>query len=224
MLRIAMCDDDLETLKIAKKYLEAEIITQGLDADIIITTDNQKEIFDAIYKKEIDILFLDVDFKSSGKNGIDFANDLREVNHDFYLIFLTAFQRFMHISFTVKVFDYIIKPVNKRILEDLVIRLKKEFTYDKQTFLHLNKWETVRTNDILYIEKIGNKSVIVTRSKKYSTCKNLGMLIDELPYSFKRCHRSYIVNNDKILSLDKKNGYVYFSKDIFCPVNSQFSI
>ncbi len=224
MLRIAMCDDDLESLKITKKYLEAEIINQGFDADIIIVTDNQKEIFDAIYRKEIDILFLDVDFKSSGKNGIDFANDLREVNHDFYLIFLTAFQRFMHISFTVKVFDYIIKPVNQNILEDLVTRLKKEFTYDKHIFLHLNKWETVRTNDILYIEKIGNKSIIVTKNKKYSTCKNLGTLIDELPSCFKRCHRSYIVNDKKILSLDKKNGYVYFSKDIFCPVNSQFNV
>ena len=224
MLRIGMCDDELEGVKITSKYLEAEIISQNLDAEITIITDNQKDIFDAIYKKEIDILFLDVDFKSSGKNGIDFAKDLREVNHDFYLIFLTAHQRYMHLSFIVKVFDYLVKPINKNILEDLVKRIKEDFAYNKSIFLHLNKWDTVRTNDILYIEKFGNKSIIVTKTNKYTTSKNLNTLLEELPIFFRRCHRSYIVNDSKILRLDKKNGFVYFSKDIYCPINSQFTI
>ena len=224
MLRIGMCDDDLEGVKRTGKFLDAEIINQNLDAEITIISDNQKEIFDKIYKKEIDILFLDVDFKSNGKNGIDFAKDLREVNKDFYLIFLTAHQRYMHVSFIVKVFDYLVKPINKNILEDLVLRIKEEFTYDKNIFLHLNKWESVRTNDILYIEKCGNKSIVVTNSSKYSTLKTLETLLNELPIFFRKCHRSYIVNENKILRLDKKNGYVYFSKDIFCPVNSQFNL
>ena len=224
MLRIGMCDDDLEGVNLTSKFLDAEIINQNLDAEITIISDNQKEIFDKIYKKEIDILFLDVDFKSNGKNGIDFAKDLREVNKDFYLIFLTAHQRYMHVSFIVKVFDYLVKPINKNILEDLVLRIKEEFTYDKNIFLHLNKWESVRTNDILYIEKCGNKSIVVTNSSKYSTLKTLETLLNELPIFFRKCHRSYIVNENKILRLDKKNGYVYFSKDIFCPVNSQFNL
>ena len=50
------------------------------------------------------------------------------------------------------------------------------------------------------------------------------ILLNELPIFFRKCHRSYIVNENKILRLDKKNGYVYFSKDIFCPVNSQFNL
>ena len=130
----------------------------------------------------------------------------------------------MHVSFIVKVFDYLVKPINKNILEDLVLRIKEEFTYDKNIFLHLNKWESVRTNDILYIEKCGNKSIVVTNSSKYSTLKTLETLLNELPIFFRKCHRSYIVNENKILRLDKKNGYVYFSKDIFCPVNSQFNL
>lgn len=224
MLRIGMCDDDIEGIKLTSRFLEAEIINQDLDAEITIVTASQKDIFDAIYKKEIDILFLDVDFKNGGKNGIDFAKDLREINNDFYLIFLTAHQRYMHVSFIVKVFDYLVKPINKNTLEDLVSRIKKEFTYDKNIFLHLNKWESVRTNDILYIEKCGNKSIIVTKNEKHSTTKTLEALLNELPIVFRKCHRSYILNESKILRLDKKNGYVYFSKDIYCPINSQFNI
>ena len=33
MIRIGMCDDDLDNLNIVSKFLEAEIITQGLDAE-----------------------------------------------------------------------------------------------------------------------------------------------------------------------------------------------
>lgn len=177
MLKIGMCDDDIESIRLTSKFLEAEIINQNLDAEITIITDDQKKIFDAIYKKQIDILFLDVDFKNSGKNGIDFAKDLREVNHDFYLIFLTAHQRYMHVSFIVKVFDFLVKPINRSIFEDLVKRLKEEFAYDKQIFLHLNKWESIRTNDILYIEKMGGKSIIVTKNRKTFNKQNFGYSI-----------------------------------------------
>ena len=224
MLRIGMCDDDINGLKIISRFLESEIITQGLDAEITIITEKQEEILNAIRNKEIDILFLDVDFKNGGKNGIDFAKDLREINKDFYLIFLTGHQRYMHLSFIVKVFDYLVKPINKSIIEDLVSRIKKEFTYNKKIFLHLNKWEAVRTDDILYIERSGNKSVIVTESENFSSSKSLESLLNELPIFFRKCHRSYIVNDTKITSLDKKKGTVYFSKNISCPVNSQFEL
>ena len=163
MIRIGMCDDDLENLKVVSKILESEIITQELDAEITLITDNQKEVFDEIYRKNLDILFLDVDFKGNGKNGIEFAQDLRSVNKDFYLIFLTAHQRYIQISLITKVFDYLVKPINRYVIEDLVKRIKDEFSYDKKIFLHVNKWISIRTNDILYIEKIGNKSIIVTK-------------------------------------------------------------
>ena len=90
MIKIGMCDDNLNSIKIASKLLEAEIIEQDLDAEISIISSDQKKIFDAIYNKEIDVLFLDIDFKNNGKNGIDFAKDLRKINKNFYLVFLSA--------------------------------------------------------------------------------------------------------------------------------------
>lgn len=224
MLRVGMCDDNVNGLKIVQKLLDAEFINQELDAQITIVTDNQKEIFDAIQKEEIDILFLDVDFKNGGKNGIDFATDLRKINKDFYLIFLTGHQRYMHLSFIAKVFDYLVKPINKNIIEDLVKRLKNEFNYNKSTFLHLNKWEAVRIDDILYIERKDRKSIIVTKNNKFNSSKSLDTLLNELPIFFRKSHRSYIINDKKITNVDKKKGYVYFSNNIFCPINSQFTI
>lgn len=222
MIKIGMCDDDLNSIKMAAKLLEAEIIEQELDAEITIVSDNQKEIFDQIYLRNIDILFLDIDFKKSGKNGIEFAKDLRKINKDFYLVFLSAHQRYIHVSLITKVFDFLVKPINREILSELVIRLKDEFTTNNSLFLHLNKWNFVRTDDILYIEKSGKKSLVVTREFSYPTTKNLNTLLEELPRNFARCHKSYILNKNKVISIDKKSGLAIFGKNISCPVNSQF--
>ena len=42
ILKIALCDDDLETTRIVAKLLESEIIEQNLNAEITLITDNQK--------------------------------------------------------------------------------------------------------------------------------------------------------------------------------------
>lgn len=87
ILKIGMCDDELGSIKSFANMLESEIIRQDLNAEITLITSNQKEIFDAVFNREIDILFLDVDFKNNGKNGLDFAEDLRRINKEFFLIF-----------------------------------------------------------------------------------------------------------------------------------------
>lgn len=224
ILKIALCDDELDNIKIIAKLLESEIINQDLNAEIVLLTDNQDEVYRAIANREIDILFLDVDFKNGGKNGLEFAEMLRKINKEFFLIFLTAHQRYMHVSFYTKVFDYLVKPISKDIITEIISRLKEEFTSNKNLFLKLNKWISVRTDDILYIEKQGNKSIIITQYGEYSTQKTLDLLLDELPKNFSKSHRSYIVNENKILNIDKKNKYAYFSKNIKCPINSFFEI
>lgn len=224
ILKIGMCDDELGSIKSFSSMLESAIEKQDLNAKISLITTNQKEMFDAVFNKEIDILFLDVDFKNNGKNGIEFAEDLRNVNKEFFLVFLSAHQRYMHVSFFVKVYDYIVKPANKDVVEHLIKRLKGEFDYNNKLFLHLNKWITVRIDDILYIEKLGNKCNIITTYNTQSTTKSLETLLNELPNYFRKCHRSYIVNERKILTLDKKEKYAFFPRGIKCPINSYFDL
>lgn len=224
MIKIGMCDDNLNSIKIASKLLESEIIEQDLDAEISIISSDQKKIFDAIYNKNIDVLFLDIDFKNNGKNGIDFAKDLRKINKNFYLVFLSAHQRYLHVSLTTKIFDYLVKPINRDTISDIVSRLKDEFANNKALFLHLNKWEFVRTDDIFYIEKNGKKSVVITDDINFTTTKGLNTLLSELPQNFLRCHKSYILNSDKVLSIDKKLGQASFGKNITCPISAQFNL
>lgn len=224
MLKIGMCDDNLESLQVVAKLLEAEIMEQNFDAEISLITTSQKEIFDAIYQKDIDILFLDIDFKATGKNGIDFARDLREVNRTFYLIFLSAYQGYVHSSLSVKVYDYLFKPINREIIESLVSRLKQDYLKDQNVFLRLSKCKSIQLNSIIYIERIGNKSHIITSTNENVTIKSLDKLLDELPTNFKRCHRSFIINIDKVVDIDSRKGIVTLLENKSCPINNYFKI
>lgn len=224
MLRIALCDDNLDSTLTMQKILESELISQNVDAQIIIATDKQEEIEILIKNKEIDLLFLDVEFDNSDLNGINFARKLRKYNKDFYLVFLSAHQRFLYPSLVTKIFDYLVKPTNKDAIRDLVSRIKEEFESNNNMFVQINKWQTIRTSEIIYMEKNVNKTIIHTLNNDLSCTKTLDNLLDILPPNFVKCYRSYIINKEKIISVDKKDKTVTLENNIKCPINEKFSL
>lgn len=223
MLKIALCDDNLDSTEIVKQLLESEIIEQQLDAEIVKITDKQEEIEKLIINKEIDLLILDIEFKNSSLDGIEFAKKLRKYNKDFYLVFLSAHQRFLYPALVAKIFDYLIKPVNKDMIRDLVSRIKEEFN-NNSSFIKINKWQMVKSSEIIYMEKSINRTIITTTTGKLSCTKTLDKMQDSLPNNFIRCHRSFIINKDKIISLDKKERQVLLENNITCPINDKFNI
>jgi two-component system response regulator AgrA len=226
MCKIAICDDELDCAKGIANILEKIFAKKNFDASITIVTDSQAAIYNAIKKNEIDLLILDIDFKDRGKNGIDFANELRKINKDFYLVFLTAHIRYMHLSFISKTFDFLVKPVNKNLMENFVDRLIEEFTIKNSKFLQLSKSVSLKINNIVYIEKIKNKSYIYVTPGKvpYSSTITLEKLLDTLPDNFVKCHRSYIVNKDYISTVDNKKSLIIFENGLTCPTNSHFRL
>lgn len=226
MCKIAICDDEIDCAKGVAKILEIFFDKKSFDVKITIVTDSQDVIYDAIKKNEIDLLILDIDFKNRGKNGIEFANELRKMNKDFYLVFLTAHLRYMHLSFVTKTFDFLVKPVSKNLIESFVDRLIEEFTVKNSKFLQLNKSIAIKIDSIVYIEKIKNKSYIYVLPGKttYSCTITLEKLLDALPDNFVKCHRSYIANRTFISAIDNKKSMIIFENGLTCPTNSHFRL
>lgn len=224
MLSIALCDDNLESTLSMQKMLEREILKQDVDAKISIVTSDQEKIEKLIKNKEIDFLILDVEFKDGNLNGIEFAKKLRKFNKEFYLVFLSAHNRFLYPALVTKIFDYLVKPVNSVIVHDLVMRIKDEFSQNNNMFININKWQSIKASEIIYMEKSINRTVITTTKGNISCTKTLDKMEDSLPSNFARCHRSFIINKDKIISLDRKSKEVYLDKNIICPINDKFYI
>ena len=138
-MNIAICDDELSVLKAIAKITEASIISNDFDAEVILATTNQSLILDGIKKHEIDVLFLDVDFNNGGINGIEFALELRKINKDFKLIFMTGHFEYAMLSFKCKTFDYIMKPIDNSKVTNVLNRLATELCESELGLFKVNK-------------------------------------------------------------------------------------
>ena len=217
-MNIAICDDELSVLKAIAKITEASIISNDFDAQVILATTNQSLIFDGIKNHKIDVLFLDVDFNNDGMNGIEFALNLRKLNKDFKLIFMTGHFEYAMLSFKCKTFDYLMKPIDNSKVTNVLNRLANELCDSELGLFKVNKDYMVRTKDILFIERNKSKATIYTKDCTYETCSSLNTLEQELPNTFIRVHRSYIVNKEQITKVSKENKSIYFENNICCPL------
>lgn len=222
MLKIALCDDNLKSIETISKLMESVIIEHDIDAEITIVTDNQNIIYNEIKNNNIDILFLDVDFQNGGKNGVEFAAELRKFNKSFYLVFLTAHYEYSLLSFKCKTFDYLLKPISMSSLESIFVRFKEEFTAaENKVFINIKRGLSIRANDILFIERKQNKTYIHTKNCTYDSSISLNNIYKLLPQDiFLRNHRSYIVNTQAITKVNKSNSKVFFTTSISCPMGN----
>jgi len=222
MIKVALCDDNLKSIENIAKLMEASIIEQELDAEITLITDNQNLIYNEMKNGNIDILFLDVDFQNAGKNGVEFANELRKFNKEFYLVFLTAHFEYSLLSFKCKTFDYILKPITSSAITSIFKRFKEEFTAtENKIFVNIKKGLSIRAKDILFIERKQNRTYIHTKNFTYDSSISLNNIYKTLPHDmFFRNHRSYIVNTQAIIRVNKSSSKIFFDKSISCPMGN----
>jgi len=222
MIKISLCDDNLKSIENISKLMESAIIEQGLDAEITLVTDDQNKVYDEMKNGNIDILFLDVDFQNGGKNGVEFANELRKFNKDFYLVFLTAHFEYSLLSFKCKTYDYILKPITNSAITSIFKRFKEEFTaVENKVFINIKKGLAIRAKDILFIERKQNRTYIHTKNCTYDSSISLSNIYKILPQDiFFRNHRSYIVNTQAITRVNKRKAKVFFDKSISCPMGN----
>lgn len=222
-MNIAICDDELHVLKAIAKMTEAAIISHDFDAEVSLVTSNQSLVLEGISKHEIDVLFLDVDFNDGEKNGIDFALELRKINKDFILVFITGHFKYAMMTFECKTFDFLLKPVDEDKLNALIKRLMTDLSDSELGLFKVNKDYMVRTKDILFIERNKSKATIYTKDSAYESCSSLNTLEHELPNNFVRVHRSYIVNKEQICKISRENKSIYFEDNITCPLGQFFN-
>lgn len=218
MIRIGLCDDDLNSLKYTSKIIESQIINMNLEAEFVVITNNQELVKEKIINREIDVLFLDIEFKSDGKNGITFANELRTFNKDFSLIFVTAFFEYSMLAYQCKTFGYVLKPVTIQSIAPIMLRLQSEFFQESSSFIQLNKSESIRAKDILFIERNKSKTKVYTACDTFETNYSLNNMQEFLPKDFVRVHRSYIVNQNNIQGINKNEKVILFENKLSCPL------
>jgi DNA-binding LytR/AlgR family response regulator len=159
----------------------------------------------------VDVIFLDVEMP--GATGFELMDRLVYTPQ---VILTTSKTEYAYDAFQYNVTDYLKKPFTyQRFLEALQkVQVKKEEEDSTNENDHIfikadGKLIRLKTEDILYIESMGDYVKFVTAEKKYithNTIKNLETKVD--PLKFMKVHRSYIVNLARIDDIQENTLYI----------------
>ncbi len=161
MIRIAVSDDNQECLENEKKIIMSYLILHDQDCEID-TYNSGKRLLDSVFKKEYDLIMLDVELQDM--NGMDLAQKLHDINENIPIAFISAYMKYAPGGYQVNALRYILKDENlKESMEECLELLLKNLDIDKKTIsLEFTIGErTIRVNDILYLKSQKNYTVFV---------------------------------------------------------------
>lgn len=160
-----------------------------------------------------DFIFLDIDMK--GMSGIDTARYLRRRDKKVKIIYVTAYDDFRDYAFSVHAFAYLVKPVNKEMIQR-ILREALAYTEEKDTgqtvaFETENGLLEIDTRDIYYFEYQSRRIRMATKAGERWLKGSLTQLSARMePYGFLMPHKSFVVNLYQVRNL---KGYDIFLTD-----------
>lgn len=214
MLNFVLCDDNHTILDKLEKMIESILIQNNLSGEVVFSATTPNDIINYIDNNQFDVLILDIDLKSE-LSGLSLANYIRKNNKKAYIIFTTAHLEYTMVAYKYKTFDFLAKPITMERLEETILRLYDDAYSDSYNFLKIDKKNGfIRIQDVFLIQKEGKKAIFKTKEKDYEVYCSFSNILNELPESFVRCHKSYIVNLDKISNIQSDNIIIF--KENFC--------
>ena len=200
-MRIAICDDlkiDREQITKALKDIGGEFSVNEFD--------DGHELLKSHALSPYDLIILDILMPKI--SGIDTETPV---------IFISTSEEFGVMSYRVLAFDYLLKPIDKNLLEKSLKRLnqknsKKDFvsvTYSgAETKILLSNIQCLESNlrKVIFTLSEGKEIEIVSKLADYEK-----FLIS---HGFCRCHKSYIVNIEHIDSIDGDTFHLMCGKAV----------
>lgn len=181
MLSVFILEDDNYT----QRFLEKLISGHPQVAKVLVASTAKKAI-QVAEEFNIDVAVLDIELSQYDScNGIEVAKNLKAMQPNIMLIFVTGYTHYALESFSVHPYDYIVKPINKAKLTDILTEIAsikdtppdKELIPKKNISLKIdNQIFYVNFDDIFFIEKIGKKALIHTKNGYYPAIINCQIL------------------------------------------------
>lgn len=198
-MRVLVIDDERlarqELKKLLKKHQEVEVVGEATNAD---------EAKELITKLHPDLIFLDIHMP--GKSGFDLLEEMDNVPR---VIFVTAFDEYAIEAFRVNALDYLLKPVEPKLLSEAIDRVfqmeqtekhieidDSRLTSNSQIFLKDgDKCWFVTLKDVRMFESEGNYVRVFFNNFKPLILKSLNNLEKRLDEdTFFRVNRKFIIN------------------------------
>ena len=229
-IRVMIVDDEPYIRHILRKVIE-----KAADFEVVSECSGMTEALLDFQSLKPSVVFMDIDL--DGSSGIDCAKVMLAQNPDCRLIFATAYAEYMPSAFELYAFDYLVKPFDLARVTHTLDRIRRQVqnagnragagaggTQEAErgslpaaavpeSKLMLKGRESISfipVREIIMVLRENSTTVIFTGSARYETSMNLNELEKKLrPPVFLRCHRSYIINVEKIRTAEPYGRWTY---------------
>lgn len=219
-MNIAICDDTLEHVNILEKHLEM-MNNHNIECNVFFSGEELVSAYEN-NNADYDVILLDMEMKRL--NGIETANNIREMDERVIIVFVTNYTEYMKESFKCLPFRFLVKPVEfdeiKTVFDDICKKLSKQ----RKVFAFTENKTKVRLycDDIIYCESQAHWIWIHTKERIYKLCSSMNDLYEKLDKKMLfRVHQSFIINFSYIKTIKEQNIQLYHS-NILIPIGRSY--
>ncbi len=147
------------------------------------------------YVKGTDLICLDIDMPQM--SGIETARDIRRMDEDVIIVFITNLAQYALNAYEVNAIDYILKPLR---YGDFKIKISKVSKYLRQRESEVIEFEAegktymAEISSIYYIEVLTHNTTLHMRGGDLTVRTSLSSIESRLPKGFARSANAYLVN------------------------------
>ncbi|MCH5210303.1 MAG: response regulator transcription factor [Oscillospiraceae bacterium] len=209
-MNIAICDDKITELK------ETSATVKNVLSDIKIkySIDEFTDADKLLEGKQYDLVFLDIELKNPEKNGVLIAQQLKRVNPDCIIIFVTKHEEYIDDVIGKYAFRYWSKPIeDHRLRKSLATILERMETITVETYYNKQNIELPLRN-VIYITPEDKHCRIVTIYDEYIVTESFKKIREKIMLkNFCNCHGSYCVNLNFVEKYTKSSVYLRYKEN-----------
>lgn len=225
MHKIAICDDILSELKQIDKLLTLYFSEKNINYTVK-SFEDAADLFSCISEKEYvpDLILTDIYTKEM--TGLDAVSALQEIGFDIPVIFTTISEEHALEAYNLNAIQYLLKPLDQEKffhaldISFLHIEQRKE-KEDKIAIKMTDGVCSICADDIVYCETRRNYQFLCLEGGEQRTRMTSVELYDLLKDSpqFIKCGRSYIVNMNHVVKVNKEEVHMDNGSKIYLPKN-----
>ena len=221
MIQAAICDDCPAQAKIIeillKKYIKER---PGIDIVSYCFASGEDLLRSMSEGNSFDLLLLDI--LMPGLSGIELAREIRKLNEEATMIFLTISKKHALEAYGVSAVQYILKPLKAQTLFPVLDKIIPTINQEKIRYFLLSTSDSevkIPYQSIICVELyhrklkvyLDNGKILYGKYIRASFSENIAPLLEDSRFIF--AHRSFAINIDKAEELKKselimKNGVI----------------
>lgn len=198
MIRVAIVDDDPQYVSCLKEFLERYQRERGEKLKVTVFTDGDEIAIG--YKAEYDIILMDVEMRFM--DGMTAAEEIRKVDPQVVIIFITNMAQYAIKGYTVDALDYVLKPVTYFAFTQRIDRALSRMENRARKFIVLNLRGGAKKLDVsrlYYVEVRDHVLLYHTADGEFSVTGSMKEVEESLRGSaFFRCNKGYLVNLEHV--------------------------